>query len=345
MRTITPEQRRALDDLSAEGLLGGLPVQTAEKDIHVTDLLGALTRLTVSHGHFKGATKAAPTQVDDGIQLVFAGGTCLSKAHRLISRMSEDIDIKVVLSDPSADLKKDVGYRARLKALHAAIEELLAAEAFEVPTEIDGRRNPHVRDGHRYFAVGSRYATEEPAVTMLRPELKLELIHRHPRLAVEPVSFGYMYESLAGLQPSKIVTIPCIHVAETLAEKVLSLLRRCHWKWNGLQEGEMDPVLVRHVYDVHRIVEQRPQQLPVACTVFRELVQGDAREFADRDPQFESDPRTALTETLAMAKVSKELQANYADRLLPLIHEGHEVDYATAFASFEHAATQLLAQL
>jgi len=32
-----------------------------------------------------------------GIQLVFCGGTCLSKAHGLIERMSEDIDFKLVL--------------------------------------------------------------------------------------------------------------------------------------------------------------------------------------------------------------------------------------------------------
>ena len=32
-------------------------------------------------------------------QLVFAGGTCLARAHRLVARMSEDVDFKVVPSD------------------------------------------------------------------------------------------------------------------------------------------------------------------------------------------------------------------------------------------------------
>ncbi|WAC71106.1 nucleotidyl transferase AbiEii/AbiGii toxin family protein [Roseateles sp. SL47] len=259
MRTITVEQQQALEDLSAQGLLAGLPYQTAEKDIHVTDLLDELSRLEIRHEHFKGLRRGESPKVDDGIQLVFAGGTCLSKAHRLISRMSEDIDIKVVLSPPSAELKKDISCRARLRALHAAIESVLASAEFKVPDVVDGRRNPHVRDAHRYYVVGSQYKSKAPLLGTLRPELKLEVIHRHPRLKATPVSFGYLHETLAGLPRSKTVTISCFHVAETLAEKVLSLLRRCHWKWSGLQESEMDPALVRHVYDVHRIMEAQPE--------------------------------------------------------------------------------------
>ena len=47
-----------------------------EKDWHVVKALGAIT-----------AAKTAPTR------LVFGGGTALSRAHRLIRRMSEDIDL------------------------------------------------------------------------------------------------------------------------------------------------------------------------------------------------------------------------------------------------------------
>ncbi len=72
MKTISDAQRQTLEDLSAEGLLGQLPVQTAEKDIHITDLLGALATHAAQHPHLAD------------LQLVFAGGTCLSKAHGLI---------------------------------------------------------------------------------------------------------------------------------------------------------------------------------------------------------------------------------------------------------------------
>ena len=34
------------------------------------------------------------------VRLVFSGGTALSRAHRLTRRMSEDIDLKIVSTDP-----------------------------------------------------------------------------------------------------------------------------------------------------------------------------------------------------------------------------------------------------
>ena len=52
MKTISPEQRKALEDLSAEGLLKGLPAEVAEKDIHLTDLLRRLSKIEVAHDSF-----------------------------------------------------------------------------------------------------------------------------------------------------------------------------------------------------------------------------------------------------------------------------------------------------
>ena len=50
-----------------------------EKDRHVVQALAAIA-----------VADTAP------LQLVFGGGTALSRAHRLIRRMSEDIDLKIV---------------------------------------------------------------------------------------------------------------------------------------------------------------------------------------------------------------------------------------------------------
>lgn len=346
MKTISKEQWQSLEELAAEGLLGDLLPQVAEKDIHVTDLLEALSTLEVRHAHFTGLQRGETERVDDGIRLVFAGGTCLSKAHDLINRMSEDVDIKVVLSEPSTPLKKDVSYRARLKALHHALAELLNHLDLHVPAEVDGRGNPQLRDVHRYYAVDAGFASQgSGGFASLRPALKLEVIHRHPCLEPQNISFGYLHERLAKLAPTKTVTMPCISVAETLAEKVLSLLRRCHWKWSGLQEGEMDPALVRHVYDVHRILQQRPNELATASDIFAALVVGDAQEFKDRDPAFELKPRVTLLETLAAARTSEELRGRYAERVLPLIYDGSAVSYETAFSSFESATDALISTL
>src|ERR1017187_5566420 len=62
----------------------GLPSPAlVEKDWHVVKALGAIT-----------SAATAP------FRLVFGGGTALSRAHRLIRRMSEDIDLKIISDDP-----------------------------------------------------------------------------------------------------------------------------------------------------------------------------------------------------------------------------------------------------
>jgi len=62
-----------------EGLTA-LAEAVIEKDLLITEVLRSVVAVD-----------------SDGIQLVFCGGTCLSKAHGLIERMSEDIDFKLVL--------------------------------------------------------------------------------------------------------------------------------------------------------------------------------------------------------------------------------------------------------
>ena len=106
------ETAQRLEDLSAEGLVK-LPRAIAAKDVHVTDWLKALSELGVAHHDFNDLDKRREAaRADTGIVLVFAGGTCLFKAHRLIERMSEDIDIK---PSPALEIDRDDPVRAAVR--------------------------------------------------------------------------------------------------------------------------------------------------------------------------------------------------------------------------------------
>nr|WP_315183423.1 nucleotidyl transferase AbiEii/AbiGii toxin family protein [uncultured Albidiferax sp.] len=347
-KTISNEVWQLLEDLSAESWLGGLPLATAEKDIHVTDLLLRLSTLQVRHGFFRNLARGETTRMDDGITLVFAGGTCLSKGHQLIHRMSEDIDIKVMLTPPTTgQLRKSAGSRARLKALHRAVEALLSEMGFDVPPALRGAKNPEIGDSHRYYLIGAAYASKAPTIASLRPELKLELIHREPQLAPVPLTFGYLYDSMAQgkLTPAMHLTMPCLQVAETLAEKVLSLLRRCALEWFGDPKAEMDPALVRHIYDVYRIMAKRPQELAAAQAIFPSLVAGDAAEFKARHQDFDTHPKEILLRALSRVANDDALRSQYLSRVQPLVYDGLAVPYETAFEGFNSAAMALIATL
>lgn len=347
MKEIPDELKSDIEDAAAAGLLGNLPAAVAEKDQHITDALRILSRLEIKHvAHRKDSGKrdSKPASVAVATSLVFAGGTCLSKAHGLIERMSEDIDIKVVLEDVPEGYVLQDGHtdRARLRSLHREVERSLAELGFQLVVH-DDAENPVARDSRRYYCLLVSYAAHFQDVSgALRPELKLELIHRPPILAAERRDMGYMLDRFVPRPAPRRFSMACITVAETLAEKVLSLLRRCAWNWDGHQRGEFDTALVRHIYDVWRIVGNRPDALAAARRIFADLVRKDVEEFLGQHPEFDQDPYAVLRRTLAAAAAHEGLRANFERRLKPLLYAAQKPDYPTCYAAFAIAAEQLL---
>lgn len=78
-----------------------------EKDYYVTQVIHAL-----SHTE------------DDNFRLVFAGGTCLAKAHKIIKRMSEDVDFKIQAKNLGKRFSK-TRFLKELKAFRSFIQSKL----------------------------------------------------------------------------------------------------------------------------------------------------------------------------------------------------------------------------
>ncbi|MFM0736188.1 nucleotidyl transferase AbiEii/AbiGii toxin family protein [Paraburkholderia xenovorans] len=148
MKIISAEQKDLIDAITAEGLAGELSAFVLEKDVHVTDALHALADLRHDH-----------------VQFVFCGGTSLSKAHGLIERMSEDVDLKVVLNADHG--LSQSGLRAHLGKLKIAVVETMQASGFQ-PIEEEQR----ALNANRYFASGWNYQTRYAAHASLRPHLR-----------------------------------------------------------------------------------------------------------------------------------------------------------------------------
>lgn len=347
MKTISEELKSDIEDAATAGLLGNLPPAVAEKDHHITDALRALAGLQVTQAaHRQNSRKGdpRPQTVALSTQLVFAGGTCLSKAHGLIERMSEDIDIKVVLEHVPEGyaLEKGQNDRARLGRLHQKVQTLLTGMGFEYVVHED-EDNPMSRDNRRYYCLLLSYAAHFQDVSgVLRPQLKLEMIHRPPLLAVEPQEMGYMLDQFVPRDAAQRFSMPCITVAETLAEKVLSLLRRCAWNWDGCQRGEFDRALVRHVYDVWRITQTQPDALEPAGEIFAALVAKDVEEFRGQHPEFDEDPYAVLRRALAASAKDEGLEVDFERRLKPLLYSAEKPDYVTCYAAFANVAQKLL---
>ena len=345
MRILSEQLRVSIEDASSAGFLKSMPAAVAEKDQHITDALHALSQIQITHvanqlNREKGDLR--PATVNVATRMIFAGGTCLSKAYGLIERMSEDIDIKVELHAPPVGyvLSKGIGERGRLKALHAEVEKVLAGLGFHWVVD---EGNPARRDSSRYYCLLVSYdALFQDAAGTLRPQLKIELVCRPPMIPSETQNLGYMLEKLSGSNDPFQFSMECITVAETLAEKVLSLLRRCAWSWDGCQAGEFDTALVRHVYDVWRITTSHPDALEPATQVFALSVGKDVHEYGKQHPEFAADPFGVLRRTLEIAETHDGLKANFEQRLMPLLYALEKPDYETCFATFAQVARHLL---
>jgi predicted nucleotidyltransferase component of viral defense system len=201
----------------------GLPSPAlVEKDWHVVKALAAIS-----------TADTAP------FRLVFGGGTALSRAHRLIRRMSEDIDLKIVAENRFT--------RPGLRLLRDAITDALLEAGFKFDP-----RNPHHRESgnaSRYTLYRLPYSPLAAGEGSLRPEIQIETAVwplRSPAVELSVTSF--VAEALK--LPPEVPVIPCASIVETVAEKFVALTRRAGAEFADAG-GPRDSTLARHVYDIH----------------------------------------------------------------------------------------------
>lgn len=312
MRVLAPQRQELIEALVAEAAPGGITAGLLEKDEHLTDALRALFALQ-----------------PEGVQLVFCGGTSLSKAYGLIERMSEDADLKVVFPDLDQSRAET---RRRLSELRTLVTNTLAGIGLT-----EDKPKGQAFNENRYFCYARHYAS----IAGLRPHLQIELTARTPVLPTEVRRITSLADALAG-RSDHAFEVPVVAVAETVAEKSLSFLRRYAQHRAGLMRQAWDTALVRHLYDVHRIYQRQPEVLAAARRAFPALVAGDQKEFGAQFPDFAAAPRQVLSGALRQARADAKIQAEFTGNLLPLVYGGDTPAFAQAFGDFNTVAEALL---
>jgi len=319
MRKLAPARIELIDAVVAESEQSGITAGLLEKDEHLTDALRAVFALEFEHA-----------------KLVFCGGTSLSKAHGLIERMSEDADIKVVLTETGRALSRTKIRRYLGDEVRQRVAKALADLGFVEDTEKAKSLNEH-----RYIHSQWSYERAYESASGLRPNLQLELTTRDPTLPTTGIGLLPLVDRLAG-RTEGAFNVESTSVAETQAEKVLSFLRRFAQQRSGQMKGDWDTALVRHIYDVH-CISTHSALLGDSCTAFAALVQGDIAEFGKQSPDFSENPTGVMTAALDQARAEQQTRDEYEKNLLPLIYGDFKPTFAEAFATFEQVARMLLA--
>ena len=271
------------------------------------------------------------------VQPVFCGGTSLSKGHRVLERMSEDIDFKLVL--PEGWNRSQA--RRQLSGLRQQLAEHLRQAGFALPDA-----GIIVLNENRYVCFALAYEPQFPLATALRAELRLDFTAHSPLL--EPVNVE-VQSLLGSFMPldEQAITHQAVAMTETLVEKVVSFLRRTAGWPEQLERNPDDEQLVRHLYDVHQLQTVLPSgaQAPLQLQpLFNQTVAGDQEKFGRQQPDFGCDPGGWLQKALDQLQSSGELEELY-ERFVGELVWGPPVPFSAARDCFCSVAEELLAGL
>jgi predicted nucleotidyltransferase component of viral defense system len=259
-------------------------------------------------------------------RLVFSGGTALSRAHRLIRRMSEDIDLKIVSDQPRS--------RAQLRTLRETVTGALLDVGFEFDPD-----NPAHRDSgnaSRYTVYHLPYEPNAADDGALRPQIKIETAVWPLRLpSVDRTVTSFLGEAFR--RPAEIPSIPCVALVETVAEKFVALTRRLGAEL-AIANGPRDDTLPRHVYDLHVI---RPHYDPSeVIALARTIMLADVEAYGHQFPAYRENPVAETLRAVRGLPTDEYFATCYATFLRDMVY-GETPDFETALGTLSALADVL----
>ena len=272
---------------------------------------------------------------ESGFELIFSGGTSLSQGWGVIERISEDVDFRVIAPEfPSKNSKSKA-----LSGLKVELGRALRRAGFEIDGEIDGR------DSNRYIRANVIYESAFTADTpSLRPYIKVELMGVDRPFSIEYREVKDILERHEVGDRSAAQPIPMVSLPDIVSDKVISYLRRtAEHKANPELAYRYDPRLVRHLYDVHRIVDANRSVISKATPIFAGTLAQEIQQYGgQRFPVFKERPVDVLTQELDLLAGDAEARRNYAVFVNDLVY-GSKPSFDEVSQTFRKVATEFLA--
>lgn len=252
----------------------------------------------------------------DGLTLAFGGGTALGRAYRLLERMSEDIDLRIV--------GENAGARGSLNRLRGAVSKRLQDAGFTVEGHV------RVLQNGAYVRYDLPYDPIAKGEGVLRPEIKIEIAAFPICTAPELLSVTSFVGEATG-KPAEANNVKCVRLVETAADKFVALGRRAGSAFAGHES--LDHTLVRHVYDISRMDGKYDLDAAVAIALDT-MVTESRSERADKYPDYRSDPRAETLKTFHIMSTHTGFAEGYEKLMGDMVY-GSRPSFAEAFAAVE----------
>ncbi len=196
-------------------------------------------------------------------------------------RRPTQLDFKVVPT-PATPVSRNALRRER-GALRDRVTTALLSAGFDFDPKDPAQARS--RDENNYTIYQLPYGPVAGNGQGLRPTIQVELNYTSLRRApiMLPVS-SFVAEAMN--RTPEVPIIACASLAETAAEKLVSLTRRTAMELAGASRAP-DPALVRHIYDLHMMREHL--DVAVVAALARDIADDDAEEFGHQHPAYGTD--------------------------------------------------------
>ncbi len=250
-----------------------------------------------------------------GQEVVFKGGTALSKCYGLIERFSEDIDLVVLKrEDESGNQIKN-----KLKAISKAVNDLMPEVEVEGITNKLGMIRKTAHEYPKIFT--GKYGQVRDKVI-----LESSSLGSHEPYHEEIIS-SYIHDMMLNTDQKEMIqkfqlepfAVQVLDIKRTLCEKILSLVRFSHTE-KPIADLKMK---IRHLYDLHQLLQAEEVLAFFGSTDFEEMLNrvgyDDVEGYHNNNDWLKYHPREALI-FAKPDEVWKELEATYSKDFKGLVY-------------------------
>ncbi|HSW69628.1 MAG TPA: nucleotidyl transferase AbiEii/AbiGii toxin family protein [Gammaproteobacteria bacterium] len=226
---------------------------------------------------------------DPYFDLIFQGGTSLSKGHQVINRLSEDIDFRIVLKPDATHLGKEVR-RKRLRDFRYTLVDTLKNTGFSIAKE-----QIKVFYEGRFMSIRASYEGSA-RITYLKPHIAIDCFVGELLLAPQTAAITSLIKTTLGQECAHhSVHTPCLSLDETAAEKWVALTRRIANRQE--KERDTDKHLVRHIYDLHQL-QSKSLLSGKYKSLINDIIEKDIAIFKKNDTAYNKNPIRASKDAL-----------------------------------------------
>jgi len=225
-----------------------------------------------------------------GKEIVFKGGTALSKCYGVIERFSEDIDLIILKNDNQSDhyLKK------KLKEITTAVSNLLP----EIEEKDITHRIGMVRKTAHSYPKAFKGAFGQVRDTIIVEATRLG---HHEPYEIKTVS-SYIYEMMVKTGQPKIAeeygmlpfNVLVLDIKRTLCEKIMSLVRFSYSE-NAIEDLNNK---IRHTYDIYQLLKNEDVAIFFNSMKFDKMLLNVAKDdlisFKNNNKYLINHPKEAL---------------------------------------------------